>query len=135
MRQNFIDVKYSVIFDDYTARYYIRDFERKYKERWDVTRKSIEETLERIARLSGTNTIDVICPSNKDTFLVKFEFKVAKTDVSAKSSGNRCILEVCNNKMQVRVLLVYCKDHIERNGKETLWWMEHVSSGFGLSCS
>src|SRR5690348_13260552 len=111
MRQHFIDAKYSVVFDDYTEKHYIRDFEKKYKGRWDATRESIEQALERIARLSGTNTVDLICPSNRDTFLVKFEFKIAKTNVSAKASGNRCILEVCNKKMEVRVLLVYCKDH------------------------
>lgn len=135
MKQHFIDVKYSVIFDEYTRKCYVKDFEKKYKGRWDTTKKSIEETLERIARLIGTNTIDIICSTSKDTFLVKFEFKIAKTDVSAKASGNRCILEVCNRKKEVRVLLIYCKDHIERQGKETLWWLEHVGSEFGLACT
>lgn len=134
MRQHFIDKKYSVVFDEYAEKFYIKDFAKKHKAHWDVTRLSISETLERIAKLSGTSVIDMVCPTDKDTFLVKFDFKVAKTNVSPKTSGNRCILEVCNNKLEVRVLLVYCKDHIDRKDKqETLWWKEHVS-GLGLCC-
>lgn len=136
MRQHFINQKYNVVFDEYSEKCFIKDFEKKYKKHWYATRQSIHDTLERIANLSGTSYIDLICTSNKDTFLVKFDFKIAKSDVSAKSSGNRCILEVCNKKMEVRVLLVYCKDHIDRSAnQETLWWKEHISTTFNLCCA
>lgn len=136
MRQHFIDQKYSVVFDEYTEKCYIKEFRKKYKKRWEVTELSIKEALERISKLSGTNRIDVICTSNRGTFLAKYDFKIAKTDVSAKGSGNRCILEVCNESMEVRVLLVYCKDDIGRSdGQETLWWKEHVSSSMDIYCA
>jgi len=135
MRQNFINKKYVVVFDDYSHGHYICDFERKYKKHWIVTKESIEQSLERIANLSGTSLIDVICKSNKGTYLVKFDFKVAKTNVSAKTSGNRCILEVCNNTLVVRILLVYSKDNIRRSdGQETLWWKECINEEFNLCC-
>lgn len=135
MRQHFISQKYKVIFDEYAERHFIKDFEKKHKKHWDVTRLSINDSLERIANLSGTNVIDLICTSNADTFLVKYDFKVAKTNVSPKTSGNRCILEVCNKKMEIKVLLVYCKEHVDRSdGQETLWWREHVSTSCGLVC-
>lgn len=134
MRQHFTDCKYSVVFSDYAEKNYTKDFEKKYKKHWDVTRESIITTLERISNLSGTKLIDFICISNKDTCLVKFDFKVAKTNKSAKTSGNRCILEVCNRTFSVRVLLIYSKEHISRDGKETLWWKEHISTSCNLCC-
>jgi hypothetical protein len=135
MRQHFIDSKYSVVFAEYAERHFIKDFEKKYKKNWDATRQSIVDALERISKLSGTNYLDFVCPSNKETFLAKFDFKVAKTNVSAKTSGNRCILEVCNKKLEVKILLVYCKDHIDRSSKqETLWWLEHIGTGHSLCC-
>lgn len=135
MRQHFIDQKYQVDFDDYAKKHFIKDFEKKYKSRWEVTQKSIKESLERIANLSGTNCIDFICNSNKGTCLVKYDFKIAKSDVSAKASGNRCILDVCNSSLKINILLIYCKDHIDRSkGQETIWWKEHVQDNCGLCC-
>jgi hypothetical protein len=136
MRQHFINQKYSVVFDECAEKCYIREFARKHKKNWDVTRQSINDSLERIANLSGTTCLDVICASNKDTCLAKYDFKIAKTNVSAKTSGNRCILEVCNKKMEVRVHLVYSKEHISRSsGQETLWWKEHLNTSCSLSCA
>ena len=135
MRPLFINQKYSVIFDEYAEKHYIKDFEKKYKTRWEITRQSIIDTLERLANLVETNYLDVICNSNSSSCLAKFDFKIAKTNVSPKTSGNRCILEICNQKPEVRVLLVYCKDHIDRpTGQETVWWKEIVKNQFGLDC-
>lgn len=135
MKQHFINQKYVVVFEEYAEKHYIKDFEKKHKVNWDVTRQSIQDYLERIANLSGTSVLDLICNSNRDVLLVKYDFKVAKTNVSPKTSGNRCILGVCNKKLEVRVLLVYCKDHVDRSAKqETLWWKEHVFTEFGISC-
>ncbi len=134
MRQHFTDCKYSVVFSEYAEKNYIKDFEKKHKNHWIATRQSIKEILERIANLSGTKCIDFICSSNRDTCLVKFDFKMAKTKKSAKTSGNRCILEVCNKTYVIKVLLVYSKDHITRIGQETLWWKEHVGTSDNLCC-
>lgn len=136
MKQNFINRKYSVLFDEYTERHFIKDFEKKYKNAWGITRLSITDSLERIYNLSGTALIDVICVSNCKTFLVKFDFKVANTKESAKTGGNRCILEVCNNTLRVKVLLVYAKYHIDRaDHQETLWWKEKINDNFSLCCN
>lgn len=135
MRKNFINEKYKVDFTEFSKKNFIKKFQKKYGKSWEPTEQSIQETLERIANLSGTNYISYICKTNRDTFLVKFEFKVAKTKTSAKKSGNRCILEVCNDKLKINILLVYCKSDISRrDGQETLWWKELVSSEFDLTC-
>jgi hypothetical protein len=136
MRPHFISQKYSVKFDEYAEKRFIKDFKKKYKGNWDATRLSIEDTLVRIANLEGGNQLDIICTSVAGTYLVKFDFKVAKTNMSAKTSGNRCILEVCNQTFKVNVLLVYCKDHIGRSdGQETLWWKEEIENQYNLCCA
>ena len=136
MRQDFINQKYSVIFDEYSHKHFYKDFKKKYLNTWDVTKLSIIESLERIYNLSGTDLVDVICRSNCDTFLVKFDFKIANSNKSAKTSGNRCILEVCNKNLKIRILLVYGKQHIDRpKNQETLWWKEKVKDNFNLFCS
>ena len=136
MRQHFINQKYTVIFDEYSERHFIKDFEKKYKTNWDITRKSIKECLELIYNLSGTSCIDLICASNKNTILVKYDFRVAKTNTSSKSSGNRCIIEVNNSKLEVRILLVYGKCHLDcPRTQETIWWKEALNNNFKLCCS
>jgi hypothetical protein len=135
MKQNFINHKYSVIFDEYTEKHFIKDFEKKYKNAWIITKLSITDSLERIYNLSETALVDVICPSNCQTFLAKFDFKVANTKESAKTGGNRCILEICNKTLMVKVLLVYSKYHIGRSkNQETLWWKEKITDNFNLCC-
>lgn len=125
-----------VVFHDYAEKHYIGDFSKKYKAHWDATRQSIKDALERISNLSGMSCLDFICKSNNNTYLVKYDFRVAKTNVSSKTSGNRCILEVCNGKLEVSVLLVYCKDHVTRSNKqETIWWKEHLKGSFNLCCA
>lgn len=136
MPTNFIERKYSVIFDEYSKKCFIKDFQKKHKGNWPVTERSIIESLERIANLSKTEHLDVICRSNKETFIAKYDFKIAGTKKSSKKSGDRCILEICNETFCVKVLLVYGKNHISRSkGQETLWWKGIIGSVFDLCCS
>ncbi len=136
MQPNYINKKYCVVFDNYAAKHYEKDFRKKHKGAWAVTKQSIKSSLERIANLDGLGVLDTICKTNMGTFLLKFDFAVAKSKVSSKSSGNRCILEVCNEKCSVKIILIYCKHHISRaDGQETLWWKEKVGDEFGLFCA
>jgi hypothetical protein len=134
MKQLCSNQKYQVVFEEYAEQHYIKDFEKKYKTHWSVTRRSIADALERITNLEGTSRLDFIYKSNRETYLFKFDFKIAKTDFSPKTSGNRCIVEVYNQKLEVKVLLVYAKNHIDRpDGQETMWWRGHVENTFNIS--
>ncbi len=126
--------KYRVIFEEYAERHFIKDFEKKHKAHWSVTRRSIEDTLERVANLEDSSSLDFIYESSRGTCIFKFDFKIAKTNVSSKASGNRCILEVCNQRLEVKILLVYGKSHIDRPDKqETMWWRGHIENFFNIS--
>ena len=135
MRQHFTNCKYSVLFTEHSENHYCKDFKKKYKKHWEVTKQSIQDSLERIYGLSGTKLLDVICASNKSTILAKFDFKISGDNHSAKTSGNRCILEINNAKNSVAVLLIYSKDHVRRSdGQETMWWKECIQSEYELCC-
>lgn len=127
--------RYDVVFHENTQKHYIKSFKKRYKKNWDVTQRSVEKTLERIFYLYGTNQMDIICTSNKNSILAKFEFKVAGCDMSAKSSGNRCILSIDNTHSIVSVVLVYHKKNIRPHStKETNWWKDHLKKKMNLSC-
>lgn len=136
MKPQYTNKKHTVIFDDHVAKNYEKDFKKKYKGLWEETKKSIKETLERIPNLYGLETLTPICKSNKETYLLKFDFKIAKSKISPKSSGNRCILDVCTRSCCVKIILIYCKHHIDKpKGQETLWWKEKIKNRFGISCA
>lgn len=136
MQISYINRKYSVDFDSYTKGHYEKYFTKKYKGNWIATKESIKDSLERIYNLKDLNVLDCICCSNKNTVLLKFDFSIAKSKISPKKSGNRCILEVCNKSCCVKIILIYCKKHIDRpDGQETLWWKEKIKERFQLHCS
>ncbi|MCK9187342.1 MAG: hypothetical protein PHS16_03145 [Candidatus Colwellbacteria bacterium] len=133
MPPQFSSALYEVSFDPYAERHFIKDFKKKYRKRWDDTRKTMEFSLARIANLEGKKLIDKLGPSNNNTLIAKYDFKVDKNEESPKKSGNRCIIEVCNKTLAVKVLLVYGKNHINRpRNQETVWWKEIIKDQFGI---
>lgn len=115
---------YSVRFDPVTERYYVKDFERKYKSNWVKTLQTIEEMCKRIDNALEYSRADLI-KSSDYCKLVKLDFAVEGTKISRKSSGNRCILLVNEETRSVKVLLVYSKNHICAPN-ETVKWKQFI---------
>jgi len=136
MNQCFFNQKYSVIFSDFSNKKYKKEFLRKYGRRiWKATEDSIVESLERIANIEGKNMLDIICDTNKDTVFAKYSFRIARSNICPKISGNRCILEICNQKRCVKILFIYHKDNIPSKEKnETNWWKQIISEEFDKHC-
>jgi len=136
MSQCFFNQKYKVFFSDFSVRKYRKSFSKKYgKKAWNITEISIKESLERIANIEGKDILSFICNTNNNTIFAKYSFRIANSNICPKTSGNRCILEICNTKRRVEVLFIYCKSHIpskERN--ETNWWKKVVSDNFDRHC-
>jgi len=61
--------------------------------------------------------------------LVKLDFAVVGTQMSPKSSGNRCILFVDEDIRAVRILLVYSKSDTS-SPNETQWWKALVKNEY-----
>ena len=120
--------KHSVQIEDFTERYFIKSFQKKYKNKWDVTLIAIVAELARIDKLLETDKVEIII--NSDDFkIIKTKFKVAGTQESAKTSGNRCIVVWYPHKQLVKVLLVYCKTDLG-SGHENAEWKSMVSNNY-----
>lgn len=119
---------YRVIFSEFSQRYYIKQFERKHKNNWAVTRKAIIAQLERIDLVLQSSKADLIKKSGNH-WLVKLDFAVAGQDTSPKSSGNRLIAHIDNEVKSVHVLLVYSKNEI-CSPNETQKWQTVVRENF-----
>ena len=112
--------KYKVIFEDYTKRHFIKNFEKKYKSQWDKTLDDIIFVCEHIENMLSTKRADLISVAD-NCRLVKLDFAIFGLKISPKSSGNRCILFLDDDMGIVKVLLVYSKNDISTNNETQAW--------------
>ncbi len=124
----------SVIFTDYSKHHYLKNFEKRYKgKQWDSTKKSIIEDLSRLRVENNTtqlsSQIDELKYDDQE-YLAKYDFKVALTKESTKSSGNRCILYINNKTDTIKILLIYNKKDLPKNKDETKFIMDEIENNF-----
>ncbi|MES2971401.1 MAG: hypothetical protein V4702_03710 [Patescibacteria group bacterium] len=119
---------YSVDFDPFCERHFIKSFLKKYKAAWDKTYDDIEEVCRRIDGMLEYKRADLISSVGQYK-LVKLDFAVEGTRISPKSSGNRCILVIDEDMRSVKVLLVYSKNDISEPN-ETVKWKEIIKDNF-----
>ena len=113
-------MEYRVLITSFAERHYIKSFEKKYKSAWNRTRDIIIQEFEQIDILFLKNTAETII-DHADIKICKTEFKIAGTNESRKSSGNRCIVAIHKDTNMVYVLLVYTKTDVQGH-HETNWW-------------
>jgi len=123
---------FSVTFVDFATRHYLKDFKKKYKgKQWDYTELSIIQDLRRL-RVENNKTqfsaqIDELKYCDNE-YLAKYDFKIALTKESTKSSGNRCVLYINNTKNIIKILMIYSKTHLPKNKNETRFIMDEIES-------
>lgn len=110
---------YSVKIEVFAEKHFIKDFQRKYKNHWDITLRAIMAELERIDMLLQTDRALIICGENIK--IIKTKFKVVGTKESAKTSGNRCIVAWNKEKQIVHILLVYGKTDLSGDNETAQW--------------
>lgn len=121
--------EYTVAFEPFTLRHFIKSFAKKYGKAWDMTLRIITEEFRMVDILFLKNTAETICVSDdNDVAICKTEFKIAGTEVSRHASGNRCIIAVHQNTSKVQVLLVYHKGDIGDN--ETAKWKSIIRENY-----
>lgn len=111
---------YSVKIEDFAESHYIKSFCRKYKDKWDITLTAISAQLSRIDNLLLTDKADTIVDA-KDIKIIKTEFKIAGSQDSAKTSGNRCIVAWHTEEKIVYILLVYGKTDLSGRNETAEW--------------
>jgi hypothetical protein len=123
---------YGIVIEHFAERRFIKDFERKYKGAWDITWTAVTEEFKRFDSLLNTSIAETIIDgriAGERVRICKTEFRVAGTKDSRKSSGNRCIVAVCDDACLVHVLLVYYKNDLG-NGNETARWRQIVKDNY-----
>jgi hypothetical protein len=126
------DINFKVEFSSFAERHFCKDFLKKYKSKaWSITYQSISDVLKKSFGFQQTDLIDNIKFSQKEDFgIFKLDFRVAGTNMSPKSSGNRVVFSLCNNSGYINILLVYGKDHCVKNQSETQWILAHIKNNF-----
>ncbi|MBI5152810.1 hypothetical protein HZA39_04710 [Candidatus Peregrinibacteria bacterium] len=126
------DLFFQVDFSSYAETHFCKDFYKKYKgKQWVETKRTITDTLQRAFLVQQTSLIDALSYSQEDNIgIFKFDFKIAGTNFSPKTSGNRVIFSLCNNTGKINILLVYGKTHCDKKHSETQWIFEHVKGNF-----
>lgn len=124
------DVIFKVRFSFYANRHFCKDFLKKYKtKKWLETRRTIVEALQRAFMVQQTSLIDNLKFSRLEG-IFKLDFKVAGTDFSPKTSGNRVIFYLSNEKATIEILLVYAKGHLRKGQGETQWIFDQIKGNF-----
>ena len=113
-------ISYTVIFEPFTERHFIRSFAKKYKGAWDFTLRIITEEFRQIDLLFLKKTAETIVDS-KEVKICKTEFKISGTQESRHGSGNRCIVAVHKNTCVVNVLVVYHKNDLGGHNETAEW--------------
>lgn len=123
-----MSINLSVIVESFAERHYLKNFKKKYKSAWDITWRAVVEELKRINSLFNTSIAETIV-TNANIVIVKMEFRVAGTNESRKSSGNRCIVALHKDTNTVCVLLVYHKNDLG-HGNETAKWKQIIKENY-----
>lgn len=125
-----MESNYSVQIEDFAERYFIKSFKKKYSSKWDVTLNAIVFQLERIDNLILTTNKATTIVDGGDIKIIKTEFKIAGSNESAKTSGNRCIVAWHTKERFVAILLVYSKTDLNSKNKETDEWKSIIKSNY-----
>lgn len=121
---------YRVVIGDFAKRHYIKRFAKDYKGRqWDVTERSILEQLKRVQTIQDSMKLDEL-KRGSGCILFKFDFAVAQTNISPKSSGNRCIIFLDIETHLQTILILYGKNDLPKNQHESQWCLNTVEQQF-----
>ena len=112
--------KYKVVFEDFTKRHFIKNFEKKYKSQWNKTQEDIIFVCEHIENMLLTKRAVLISVAD-NCRLVKLDFAIFGIKISPKASGNRCILFLDDDMGIVKILLVYSKNDISTHDETQEW--------------
>ena len=108
-----INIWYKVITTEYADRHFIKAFSKKYKNTRDKTMNVINEMLSRIEMLINTSKAEKIHIIDNKHYIAKCEFKIVWTNESPKTSWNRIIIYVDEEKNEVQILLLYTKTDLQ----------------------
>ena len=127
-----MSIKYSVNIKQYAERHYIKSFAKKYGRAWDITIEALARELQSFDILLD-RTIAEMITETAEVKICKVEFKIAGSNQSRHSSGNRCIVAIHKDISSINVLLLYHKNHLG-DGNETAKWKQIIKDNYSDYC-
>ena len=123
-----------VKFSKYAKRHYLKRFEKTYKgKQWDITVESILQDMMRLKTSSNdlqrTQQVDELWHKN-EYWIFKYDFRVAQTKESTKSSGNRCVAFLDNKQNKIIILIIYGKGDLPKNISENAFIKQTLCTEF-----
>jgi hypothetical protein len=123
---------FTVKFDEYAERHYLKRFKKDYKgKQWEVTEDSIVQDLSRLKMLKSdlqqTQQVDELW-HKEDYWIFKYDFRVAQTKDSTKSSGNRCVVFLDNGNNKILILMIFGKGDLPKNVGEQAFIEQTLSN-------
>jgi len=125
---------FAVEFSDYAKHHYLKRFEKDYRGRqWDITVESIFQDMARIktsdSDLQKTQQVDELWHKD-DYWIFKYDFRVALTKDSTKSSGNRCVAFLDNTSNKITILMIFGKGDLPKNIGEQAYIEQTLNKQF-----
>jgi hypothetical protein len=121
-----------VKFSDYSRQHYLKRFEKDYKgSQWNVTVESIFQDMARlrVSDMQKTQQVDELWHKD-DYWIFKYDFRVAQTKESTKSSGNRCVAFLDNTNNRITVLIIFGKGDLPKNTGEQAFIKKTLNKEF-----
>lgn len=115
-----MSISYSVSVEAFVERHYIKTFQKKYKRAWDLTLSALIREFQSFDVLFQKSIAETITDSST-VKICKTEFKVAGTNMSRHSSGNRCIVAIHKDTQHVKILLIYHKNDLSGHNETAAW--------------
>lgn len=127
-------ILFNVSYKEYAKSHFLKEFEKKYKgKQWEKTESSIFEDLKRLRVKNNTtqqsSQIDELKHKN-EYWLFKYDFRIAGSNQSTKSSGNRIVGFIDNTQNKLDILLIYNKNDLPKNKKETQYIEDVLSQNY-----
>ena len=115
----------SISYSDYAKSHFRKEFEKKYKGKWwEKTEQSFLEDLRRLRTPNNTTQQSAQIDQLKhqgDYWMFKYDFRIAGSKESTKSSGNRIVGFIDNKYNKIQILIIYGKTDLPKNKGETAY--------------
>lgn len=116
---------FTVKFSSYADNHYLRRFEKDYRgKQWEITVESIFQDMARVktgdSDLQRTQQVDELWHKG-NSWIFKYDFRVAQTKESTKSSGNRCVAFLDNAANRIEILIIFGKGDLPKNTGEQVF--------------
>ena len=114
---------FAVEFSDYAEKHFLKEFRKNYKGvQWKMTEDAIMDDLMHLSHggydLQKTQQVDELWHDG-NIWVFKYDFRVAKTKVSAKTAGNRVVGVLDIDANRIEIVMIYSKTDLPKNMSET----------------